>query len=85
LKSGVAEGMIREEVMPEIRYMTWEENEAEHATDRREMLEAVISGRKTARQVQEENSIIPLDAKIEIDWQDLSDRMERAYSHKRAL
>ncbi len=65
--------------MPEIRYITWEENEADHAADRREMIEAVASGRKTARQVQAENSLIPLDAKIEIDWQDLSERLERAH------
>ena len=68
--------------MPEIRYISWEENEAEHAADRREMLEAVASGRKTARQVQEENSIIPLDAKIEINWKDHSRRLERACSSK---
>ncbi len=68
--------------MPDIRHMSWEQNEAEHAADRREMLEAVASGRKTARQVQEENSIIPLDAKIEINWQDLSQRLERACALK---
>jgi len=51
--------------------------EANHAADRREMREAVASGRKTARQVQEENPIIPLDAKVEINWQDLSQRLER--------
>jgi hypothetical protein len=66
--------------MPDIRYMTWEENEAEHAADRRAMIEAVASGQKTARQVQAENSLIPLDARIEIDWQDLSERLERVHS-----
>lgn len=54
--------------MPEIQYISWEQNEAEHAADRREMLEAVASGRKTAWQVQRENSFIPLDAKIEVDF-----------------
>lgn len=63
--------------MLEIRYMTWEQNEAEHAADRRSMLEA--SGQKTARQVQAENSLIPLDAKIEIDWLDHAECLERAY------
>ena len=66
--------------MPEIRDITWEENEAEHAANRRHMLEAVASGRKTARQVQEENSIIPLDADIEIDWKEHSRCLERACS-----
>jgi hypothetical protein len=54
--------------MPDIRTMSWEQNEAEHAADRREMLEAVASGRKTAWQVQRENSFIPLNAKIEVDF-----------------
>lgn len=68
--------------MLEAHYISWEENEAEHVADRREMLEAVASGRKTARQVQEENSIVPLDAKIEINWKDHSRRLERACSAK---
>jgi hypothetical protein len=62
--------------VPEIRDITWEENEAEHAANGRQMLEAVASGRKTARQVQEQNSIIPLDAKIEINWKEHSRRPE---------
>lgn len=66
--------------MPKIHDITWEENEAEHAANRREMLEVVASGRKTARQVQEENSIVPLDAKIEINWKEHSRRLERACS-----
>jgi hypothetical protein len=61
-------------------HISWEEEEAEHAADRREMLEAVASVRKTARRMQEENSIIPLDAKLEIDWTEHSRRLERACS-----
>ncbi len=69
--------------MLEIRYMTWEESEAEHAADRREMLEAVASGRKTARQVQEENSLIPLDAEIVVNWKDHAERIERALAQRK--
>ncbi|CAN5805213.1 hypothetical protein BH09VER1_BH09VER1_49850 [soil metagenome] len=70
--------------MLEIRYITREENEAEHAADRREMLEAVASGRKSARQVQEENSLIPLDAKIVINWRDHAERVKRAIAQRKA-
>jgi len=66
--------------VPEVRDITWEENEAEHAANRRHMLEAVASGRKTARQVQEENSIVPLDTELEIDWKQHSRCLERACS-----
>jgi len=68
--------------VPEIRDIAWEENEAEYAADRRHMLEAVASGRKTARRAQEENSIIPLDADIEIDWKEHSRCLERACLRK---
>lgn len=60
-------------------YTSWEENEREHAEDRRQMAEAVASKLKTPRQVQEENSLFPMDATVEIDWADLSERFERAH------
>ena len=60
--------------MPEIRYITWEENEAEHAADRKEAAEAIASGRKTAWQVQIENSFIPVDARIEVNFESFLER-----------
>ena len=64
-----------------IRYQqqSWEENEREHAKERRLTAELIASGKKTAWEIQQENSLFPRDAKIEIDWADLSERFERAH------
>ena len=64
-----------------IRYQqqSWEENEREHAKERRLTAELIASGKKTAWEIQQENSVFPMDAKIEIDWADLSERFERAH------
>ena len=65
-----------------IRYehQSWEENEREHAEERRLTAELIASGKKTAWEIQQENSLVPMDAKIEIDWVDLSERFERAHA-----
>jgi hypothetical protein len=65
-----------------IRYQqqSWEENEREHAKERRLTAELIASRKKTAREIQQENSLVPMDAKIEIDWTDLSARFERAHA-----
>jgi hypothetical protein len=60
------------------RHQCWEENEREHAEERRLAVELITSGKKTAWEIQQENSLFPLAAKIEIDWTDLSERFERA-------
>lgn len=54
--------------MPELRHMTWEEHDAEHAAERKRDAEAIASGKKSAWQVQTENSFIPVDAKIAVDF-----------------
>jgi len=62
-----------------IRYehQSWEENEREHAEERCSSEELIASGKKTAWDIQRENSLFPADAKVEIDWTDLSERFER--------
>ena len=62
------------------KYQSWEENEREHAEERRLTAELIASGKKTAWEIQQENSLFPMDAKIEIDWADLSERFERAHA-----
>ena len=61
-------------------YQPWEENEREHSEERRLTAELIASGKKTAWEIQQENSLVPMDAKIEIDWVDLSERFERAHA-----
>ena len=58
------------------RHQSWEENEREHAEERRLTAELIASGKKTAWEVQQENSLFPMNAKVEIDWADLSERFE---------
>lgn len=62
----------------------WEKNEREHREERLATEEAIRTGKKTAWQIQEENSLIPSNAVIKIDWDDLSRRFEAAYV-KRSL
>ena len=62
------------------RHQSWEENEREHAEERRMTAELIASGKKTAWENQQENSHIPMSAKVEIDWADLSERFERAHA-----
>jgi hypothetical protein len=57
-------------------HQDWQENEREHIQERLATEEAIRTGKKTAWQVQEENSIIPTNARIKIDWVDLSKRFE---------
>jgi hypothetical protein len=57
-------------------HQDWQENEQEHIQERLATEEAIRTGKKTAWQVQEENSIIPTNARIKIDWVDLSKRFE---------
>ncbi len=52
----------------------WEQNEREHAEERRATEEAIRSGKKTAWEVQEENSLFHMNATVKIDWSDLSER-----------
>lgn len=54
--------------MPDIRYQSWEESNAEHASAVREDRQAIASGKKTPWQVQIENSFVPVDAKIEVNF-----------------
>jgi hypothetical protein len=62
------------------RHQSWEENEREHAEERRATAELIASGKKTAWEIQQENSLFPMDAKVEIDWADLFERLERAHA-----
>jgi hypothetical protein len=62
------------------RHQPWEDNEREHAEERRLTAELSASGKKTAWEIQQENSLFPMDAKVEIDWTDLSERFERAHA-----
>lgn len=50
----------------------WQQNEREHAEERRAIAEAIRSGQKTPLQIQEENSIFPMNSTVEIDWVDLN-------------
>ena len=61
------------------RHLSWEENEREHAEERRLTAELIASGKKTAWEIQQENSLFPMDAKVELDWAELSARFERTY------
>jgi hypothetical protein len=62
------------------RHQSWEENERQHAQERRLTAELIASGKKTAWEIQQENSLFPMDATVEIDWTDLSERFERAHA-----
>lgn len=56
---------------------SWEQNAREHSEERRAIVEAIRSGQKTAWQIQEENSIFPMNSTVEIDWVDLNKRYKR--------
>ena len=62
------------------RHQSWEENEREHAEERSFTAEVIASSQKTAWEIQQENSLFPMDAKVEIDWLELSERFERAHA-----
>ena len=62
------------------RHQSWEDNEHEHAEERRLTAELIASGKKAAWEIQQENSLFPMNAKVEIDWADLSKRFERAHA-----
>lgn len=62
--------------MAKSRY-SWEQNEREHAAERHAIAEAIRSGEKTAWQIQEENSIFPMNSTVEINWADLNKRYKR--------
>lgn len=66
-------------IMPKTRY-SWKRNEREHAAERRAMADAVRSGEKTPWQIQEENSIFPLNSTVEIDFADLNKRYKRTHA-----
>jgi hypothetical protein len=61
------------------QYQSWEENEREHAEERRLTSELIASGKKTAWEFQQENSLFPMDAIVEMDWTELSERFERTH------
>jgi hypothetical protein len=61
------------------RFVSWEQNQAEHAQERRETAVALRTGTKTPWQIQEENSLFPMDTKIVVDFDDLFERFERAH------
>jgi hypothetical protein len=62
------------------QHQSWEENEREHAEERRLTAELIASGKKTAQEVQDENSLFPMDAVIEMKWAQYSERFERAHA-----
>ncbi len=62
------------------RIQSWEDNVREHEEERRLTEELIASGKKTAWEIQQENSLFPMDAKVEIDWADLSERLERSHA-----
>ena len=64
------------------QHQSWEENEREHAKERLSTAELIASGKKTAWEIQQENSLFPMDAKVEINWADLSERFERAHARR---
>ncbi len=74
--------MLGAKAVPMITYQSqsWEVNEREHAEERRITAELIASGQKTAWEIQRENSLFPMDAKVEIDWTELSERFERAHA-----
>jgi hypothetical protein len=57
-----------------------DENEQWHADQRRQAQELVLSGKKSAWDVHLENSFIPMNAEIKIDWDELFERLERAHA-----
>ncbi len=61
-------------------YQSWEENEREHAEERRLTAELIASGKKTAAEIQEENSLFPMDSAIEMKWAEYAARFERAHA-----
>lgn len=62
------------------RYQSWEENEREHAEERRVTAELIASGQKTAREIQDENSLFPIDSVIEMKWAEYAERYERMHA-----
>ncbi len=66
--------------MVNYRHQSWQDNEREHAEERRLTAELIASGKKTAWEIQQENSLFPMNAQVEIDWADLSERFDRAHA-----
>lgn len=66
--------------MAAYRIQSWEENEREHAEERRMTAELIASGKKTPAQLQEENSLFPTDAVIEMKWAEYAERFERRHA-----
>jgi len=62
------------------QHQSWEENEREHAEERRLTAELLASRQKTAREIQDENSLFPMDAVIEMKWTEYSERFERTHA-----
>lgn len=62
------------------RHQSWEENEREHAEERRLTAELIASGKKTVREMQDENSLFPMDAVIEMKWAEYCERIESAHA-----
>ena len=62
------------------QHQSWEENEREHAEERRLTAELIASGKKTAREIQDENSLFPMNAVIEMKWAEYSERFERTHA-----
>lgn len=60
------------------RIQPWEDNVREHEEERRLIEELIASGKKTAWEIQQENSLFPMDAKVVINWAELSERFERS-------
>ena len=62
------------------QHQSWEENEREHAEERHLTAELIASGKKTAREIQDENSLFPMNAVIEMKWAEYSERFERTHA-----
>lgn len=62
------------------RHQSWEENEREHAEERRLTAELIASGKKNAWEIQQENSLFPMDAVIKMKWAEYSERFERTHA-----
>ena len=62
--------------------MSWKKNEAEHAVDRKKTAVAIASGRKTAWEIETENSFVPVNAKIEVDFESFLKRRSRLHAKR---
>jgi len=61
-------------------HQSWEANEREHAEERRLTAEFIASGKKTDWEIQQENSLFPMDAVFEMKWAEYSERFERTHA-----